>query len=139
MLSGDLARTAEVALAEVEEGLRRIGFALFRPIPPLLAFTTESVGEAVASVDRASVEWLDGIRIQLHRRGDEVRVYSRIAGRRPCERPRQGRGLDLQRQPARRGVAEGETGADHDLVVLGAEWGHGRREGWLSNLYPRRP
>ena len=23
----------------------------------------------------------------------------------------------------------------YDLVVLGAEWGHGRRQGWLSNLY----
>ena len=22
-----------------------------------------------------------------------------------------------------------------DLVVLGAEWGHGRRRGWLSNLH----
>jgi DNA ligase 1 len=32
----------------------------------------------VASFDRASVEWkLDGIRIQIHRRGDEVRIYTR--------------------------------------------------------------
>jgi DNA ligase-1 len=23
----------------------------------------------------------------------------------------------------------------YDLVVLGAEWGHGRRRGWLSNLH----
>src|SRR5207249_553847 len=23
----------------------------------------------------------------------------------------------------------------YDLVVLGAEWGHGRRQGWLSNLH----
>jgi DNA ligase 1 len=44
----------------------------------MLASTAESMGEAVASVDRASVEWkLDGIRTQLHRRGDEVRVYTR--------------------------------------------------------------
>jgi ATP-dependent DNA ligase len=82
MLSGDLTRTAEVALAEGEEGLRRIGFELFRPIVPMLASAAESVGEAAASFDRASVEWmLDGIRIQLHRRGDEVRVYSRISTR----------------------------------------------------------
>jgi DNA ligase-1 len=78
MLSGDLARTAEVALLEGEEGLRGIGFELFRPIFPMLASTAESVGEAVASFDRASVEWkLDGIRIQIHRRGDEVKVYTR--------------------------------------------------------------
>jgi DNA ligase-1 len=43
MLSGDLTRTAEVALAEGEEGLRRIGFELFRPIVPVLASTTESL------------------------------------------------------------------------------------------------
>ena len=78
MLSGDLTRTAEIALAEGEEGLRGVGFELFRPILPMLASTAESVGEAVASFGRVSVEWkLDGIRIQIHRRRDEVRVYTR--------------------------------------------------------------
>jgi DNA ligase-1 len=78
MLSGDLTRTAEIALAEGEEGLRGVGFALFRPILPMLASTAGTVGEAVSSFERASVEWkLDGIRIQIHRLGDEVRVYTR--------------------------------------------------------------
>jgi DNA ligase 1 len=78
MLSGDLTRTAEIAMASGEEGLREVGFELFRPILPMLASTAESVGEAVESFDRASVEWkLDGIRIQVHRRGDEVRIYTR--------------------------------------------------------------
>jgi DNA ligase-1 len=78
MLSGDLTRTAEIALAEGEKGLRDVGFELFRPILPMLASTAVSVGEAVASFQRASVEWkLDGIRIQIHRRGDEVRIYTR--------------------------------------------------------------
>ncbi len=78
MLSGDLTRTAEIALTEGEEGLRDVGFELFRPVLPMLASTAESVGDAVASFDRASVEWkLDGIRIQIHRRGDEVRIYTR--------------------------------------------------------------
>jgi ATP-dependent DNA ligase I len=78
MLSGDLTRTAEIALAEGEAGLRGVGFELFRPILPMLASTAESVSEAVAGFERASVEWkLDGIRIQLHRRGDEVRIYTR--------------------------------------------------------------
>ena len=74
MLSGDLTRTAEIALTEGEEGLRAVGFELFRPIFPMLASTAESVDEAVGGFERASVEWkLDGIRIQIHRRGDEVR------------------------------------------------------------------
>jgi DNA ligase 1 len=78
MLSGDLTRTAEIALTEGEGGLRGVGFQLFRPILPMLASSAESVREAVESFDRASVEWkLDGIRIQIHRRGDEVHVYTR--------------------------------------------------------------
>jgi DNA ligase 1 len=78
MLSGDLARTAEIAITEGEEGLRSVGFEIFRPILPMLASTAESVADAIASFDRASVEWkLDGIRIQIHRRGDEVRIYTR--------------------------------------------------------------
>jgi DNA ligase-1 len=78
MLSGDLTRTAEIALSNGEEGLRDVGFELFRPILPMLASTAESAREAVAGLGRASVEWkLDGIRIQIHRRGDEVRIYTR--------------------------------------------------------------
>jgi DNA ligase-1 len=78
MLSGDLTRTAEIAIGEGEKGLREVGFEIFRPIFPMLASTAESAEEAVASFERSSVEWkLDGIRIQVHRRGDEVRVYTR--------------------------------------------------------------
>jgi DNA ligase-1 len=78
MLSGNLTRTAEIAMSGGEEGLRAVGFELFRPIFPMLASTAESVADAVSSFDRASVEWkLDGIRIQVHRRGDEVRIYTR--------------------------------------------------------------
>jgi DNA ligase-1 len=32
-------------------------------------------------------------------------------------------------------VAQREAGTTYDLVMLGAEWGHGRRQGWLSNLH----
>jgi DNA ligase 1 len=78
MLSGDLTRTAELALTEGEEGLRAVGFEIFRPILPMLASTAADVSAAVGGFDRSSVEWkLDGIRIQIHRRGDEVRIYTR--------------------------------------------------------------
>jgi DNA ligase 1 len=78
MLSGDLTRTAEIALTDGEAGLRGVGFELFRPILPMLAATAESVADAVTGFERSSVEWkLDGIRIQIHRRADEVRVYTR--------------------------------------------------------------
>jgi DNA ligase 1 len=78
MLSGDLTRTAELAMSSGEDGLRAVGFELFRPVLPMLASTAESAGDAITGFERASVEWkLDGIRIQVHRRGDEVRIYTR--------------------------------------------------------------
>ena len=246
MLSGDLSRTAEIAMSEGEEGLREVGFELFRPIFPMLASTAASVPEAVASFDRSSVEWkLDGIRIQVHRRGDEVRIYTRnlneitdtlpgivdavrrlpvtqavfdgealwmyedgpaafqdTVSRIDSEAPPEGivtflfdvlhiEGEDLLDTPleeraarlvaiaphlkipsvvtsdpesaqqvlddalraghegivvkdARSPYSAGRRGKawrkvkpvrTYDLVVLGAEWGHGRRQGWLSNLH----
>ena len=78
MLSGDLTRTAEIAITQGEKGLRDVGFEIFRPILPMLASTAASVSDAVGSFDRSSVEWkLDGIRIQIHRRDEEIRVYTR--------------------------------------------------------------
>jgi len=245
MLSGDLPRTAELALTEGGEGLRGVGFELFRPIFPMLASTAETVGGAVASFERASVEWkLDGIRIQIHRRGDDVRIYtrnlneitqalpgiaeavrrlpvsaavldgeaiwmsddgpaafqdtvSRVGGEAPAgtvtflfdllhvdgddllDAPLEERAARLAAiaseliipRALTSDAAEGERVLDealraghegvvvkdaaspyvagrrgkawrkvkpvrtYDLVVLGAEWGHGRRQGWLSNLH----
>jgi DNA ligase-1 len=246
MLSGDLSRTATIALAEGEDGLREVGFQIFRPILPMLASTAQNVAEAVATFERSSVEWkLDGIRIQIHRRDDDVRIYTRnlndithalqgivdATRRLPVERvvldgealwiqdgapgsfqetvshidrdaPPEGvvtflfdllhiDGDDLLDVPleerasrlqslapdlkipatitsdateAQRiledALAAGHEGVvvkdaaslyaagrrgkawrkvkpvrTYDLVVLGAEWGHGRRQGWLSNLH----
>jgi DNA ligase-1 len=78
MLSGDLTRMAEVAMTGGEEGLRAVGFEIFCPILPMLASTGASVSEAMSSFERSSVEWkLDGIRIQIHRRDRDVRIYTR--------------------------------------------------------------
>ena len=78
VLSGDLSRTASIAMTEGEAGLREVGFEIFQPILPMLASSAESVADAVSSFDRASVEWkLDGIRIQIHRHEEEVRIYTR--------------------------------------------------------------
>jgi DNA ligase-1 len=78
MLSGDLPRTAAIGMTSGEGGLRDVGFEIFRPILPMLASTAGSVEDAVAGFALASVEWkLDGIRIQIHRRDDDVRIYTR--------------------------------------------------------------
>jgi DNA ligase 1 len=78
MLSGDLTRMAEIAMRDGEAGLKAVGFEIFRPIMPMLASTSASVAEAVGGFELASVEWkLDGIRIQIHRRESDVRIYTR--------------------------------------------------------------
>ena len=246
MLSGDLTRMAQVAMAEGEQGLRAVGFEIFRPILPMLASTVASVAEAMSGFERSSVEWkLDGIRIQIHRRDGDVRIYTRnlnditetlpgiaetalalpvrqavfdgeaiwVRDERPAafqetvsqidsdappegvvtflfdllqvdgedlldvpltERaarlktiapkltipgvlttdPEEGeRVLEASLEAGHEGVvvkdatslyAAGRRGGawrkvkpvrTYDLVVLGAEWGHGRRHGWLSNLH----
>ncbi len=246
MLSGDLTQMAEIAIVSGVEGLRAVGLELFRPILPMLASPGESVAGAMTAFACASVEFkLDGLRVQIHRQGDEVRIYSRnlneITHRLPgvvatvlelpvsevildgealwmgeagpasfqdtmsqvdADAPPEGvvtflfdilhvDGRDLLDTPLRErsatlrtiapdltvpsiltddvaaaervlaesldagheGVvvkdadstyAAGRRGAawrkvkpvrSYDLVVLGADWGHGRRRGWLSNLH----
>ncbi len=78
MLSGDLPQTAEIAMRRGAPGLNEIRLEIFRPVLPMLASTGASVAEALSGFERASVEYkLDGIRIQIHRLGDEVRIYTR--------------------------------------------------------------
>ncbi len=78
MLEGDLARVAEVAVAEGETGLARSRLELFRPLQPMLASPADDVEEALAQLGRAGFEWkLDGARVQAHKQGGEVRVFTR--------------------------------------------------------------
>jgi DNA ligase-1 len=246
MLSGDLTLTAAIAVGEGEDGLRAVGLEVFRPILPMLASTAASVGHAVGAFEQSSVEWkLDGIRIQIHRRGERVRIFTRnlneithalagivdavlalpveqavldgealwmradgpaafqdtvsqidsdappagivsflfdllhadgedlldtplrervarLAAIAPALRipgaftsdPREGqRILEEALRAGHEGVIVKDAGSlyaagrrgkawlkvkparTYDLVVLGAEWGHGRRRGWLSNLH----
>jgi DNA ligase-1 len=249
MLNGDLGATAWIALSTGVEGLGAVRLEVLRPVQPMLASVADDVAGALAVAGRASVEWkLDGIRVQVHRAGDEVRVFTRnlndITARVPevvgvvramparalvldgeaivldgAERPslfqetasRMGRrtgepavavaasffdilhrdGTDLIDLPLAERIAaldevaspwrirsivseDATEAADFlsaairgghegvmvkslsstyqagrrgkawlkvkpvrtlDLVVLGAEWGHGRRRGWLSNLH----
>ena len=78
MLSGELGPVATAALAEGEGGLARFRLDLLRPLQPMLAQTAEDLADAFARVAPAAVEWkLDGARIQVHRLGDDVRVFTR--------------------------------------------------------------
>ena len=78
MLGGDLGRAARVALEHGASGLADVGLAVLHPVQPMLAASATTVAEALALTGPASVEWkLDGARIQVHRKEDEVRVYTR--------------------------------------------------------------
>ena len=78
MLAGDLGHAAELALTRGVAGLTEVGLAVLRPVQPMLAATATSVADALELTGPASVEWkLDGARVQVHRHGDEVRVFTR--------------------------------------------------------------
>jgi len=78
MLGGDLAAVARAALVEGRDGLARFRLELFRPLRPMLAQPADSLDEALERLGPMDLEWkLDGARVQMHRAGDDVRVYSR--------------------------------------------------------------
>jgi DNA ligase-1 len=78
MLAGDLGHAAAVALTEGRAGLDAVGLEVLRPIGPMLASTAPDVADAIAGLGLSSVEWkLDGIRLQVHKKGDVVRIFTR--------------------------------------------------------------
>ena len=78
MLTGDLGATAVLALTGTAEELAAVGLVVGRPVLPMLAATAPSAAAALETTGRASVEYkLDGARIQVHRSGDTVRVFTR--------------------------------------------------------------
>ena len=74
MLSGDLGLGAFLALTGGD--LDAVALKILTPVQPMLASTSASVREALTGP--SSVEWkLDGIRVQVHRDGDSVRIFTR--------------------------------------------------------------
>ena len=78
MLAGDMTAVAEAAMSSGAAGLDRFHLEVGRPVQPMLAQTATSVDAALERVDRAAIEWkLDGVRVQVHRDGDDVAVFTR--------------------------------------------------------------
>ncbi|WP_369187710.1 ATP-dependent DNA ligase [Streptomyces sp. R08] len=78
MLAGSLQTVAEALLADGPASLDRFRLTVGRPVLPMLAHSATSVAEAVEKLgDCAVEEKLDGIRVQVHRDGDVVRLYTR--------------------------------------------------------------
>ena len=80
MMAGELAPVARALLSEGESGLSRFLVQVFRPVRPMLAQPASGVDEAFADLkeDQVTLEWkLDGARIQVHKAGDAIKVFSR--------------------------------------------------------------
>ncbi|MET9885479.1 ATP-dependent DNA ligase [Streptomyces sp. NPDC006430] len=78
MLDGSLPRVAAALLTEGAAALRAVTLRVGQPVQPMLANTATSVAAALAALGPCAVEEkLDGIRVQVHRDGDDVRVYTR--------------------------------------------------------------
>jgi len=82
-LSGSLAAAAAAAIgadgpAAATEALRAVGLQVGRPVRPMLAASAASVAAALDRICPAAAEWkVDGIRVQVHRRDADVRVFTR--------------------------------------------------------------
>jgi ATP-dependent DNA ligase I len=83
-LSGSLAVAAAAALSSGDDpaaataALRTVSLQVGRPIRPMLAASAPTVAAALDRISPAAVEWkIDGIRVQVHRTADGVRVFSR--------------------------------------------------------------
>lgn len=78
MSAGGLGEAALAALTEGAAGLARFAIRLMRPVLPMLSQSAEDVEEALGRLKLAAFEWkLDGARVQVHKSGEDVRVYTR--------------------------------------------------------------
>jgi len=114
MFAGDLGEVAATALDGGAAEIGRFGLTLFRPVLPMLAQTADDAESALATLGgEAALELkLDGFRVQVHKDGDDVRLYSRGLNDVSAFAPEivaAARAL-----PVRRLIADGEA------IVLGA-------------------
>ena len=78
MLAGDLGQVAVTALADGLAGLDRFRIQLFRPLLPMLADSAPDPEAAVTRLGTAALEFkIDGARVQVHKDGDRIAVYTR--------------------------------------------------------------
>jgi DNA ligase-1 len=77
-LTGDVVEVAVAALSGDDAALSGFGLVVGRPLAPMLAQSAPDLAAALERTGPAAVEWkLDGIRVQLHRDGDTVHVFTR--------------------------------------------------------------
>ena len=131
MYADNIGQVARAALQEGASGLSRFSLRLLSPIAPMLASTADDVDAALDRLGPAAFEYkLDGARIQVHKAGEEVRVFTRhlqdVTARVP-EVIEWARTL-----PVREAVVEGEAiamradGRPHPFQVTGSRIGRSK-------------
>jgi DNA ligase-1 len=79
MLGGSAPFAAHAAATGGQEALAAVGLEVGRPVKPMLAGSAPDLAAALETVGLPCLVdgKLDGIRIQVHRKGDDVGIYSR--------------------------------------------------------------
>ncbi len=78
MLTNDPGLVAEVAKAEGEGGLKKLNLIPGKPVKPMLSQLSPGIESSVEEMGAAICETkYDGFRVQIHRRGDEIKVFTR--------------------------------------------------------------
>jgi len=79
MITGDIGEVASIAKTEGKLGLSKIGFNIFRPVGPMLAQMASSVAQALEEHGgKTAFEYkYDGARVQIHKSGDDIEIFSR--------------------------------------------------------------
>ncbi|RLI08759.1 ATP-dependent DNA ligase [Candidatus Bathyarchaeota archaeon] len=77
-LCSDLGAVARAVAEEGLEGVKKFRIELGRPIRCMLAERLPTAEEIVRKLGKASAEWkMDGLRMQIHKDGDEIVIFSR--------------------------------------------------------------
>lgn len=78
MLTNDFGEVAHTAKKEGEQGLLKLCVEIGRPLKLMLAQISSGINETVEDMENVAVEWkFDGARVQIHKNGDKVTIYSR--------------------------------------------------------------
>ncbi len=78
MLGGDIALVASIARSQGRAGLDALELKVFRPLLPMLAQPAADLDDALSQLPRPILDYkLDGARVQIHKEGVTVRVFSR--------------------------------------------------------------
>ncbi len=109
-LAGDVGAIAYAAIVQGEAGLQNLSLQVGRPLKPMLAQSAETVAEALEEIaPPLAFEFkLDGARVQIHKRGDEIKLFSRNLSDISASLPEI---LELARREiqAREAILEGEV------------------------------